>query len=106
MEAEQSSNNREHPVVFGQKRAKMSVGQSDMVNNTFCRYCIQVHPFLARKAPKAPVSGHCPFYFEVQYKAIISTQDLHSKLSFTTVVLSVDDLCCKKKFTAKQVVLP
>ena len=47
VEAEQSSYNREHPVAFGQKRERMGVGQSDTANNTLCRYCFQVHPFLA-----------------------------------------------------------
>ena len=28
--------------------------------NTLCRYCFQVHPFLAKKAPGTPVFGHCP----------------------------------------------
>ena len=36
--------------------------QSDTANNTLCRYCFQVHPFLAKKAPGAPVFGHCPFF--------------------------------------------
>ena len=55
MEAEQSKKDGEHPAVFGQKRVKTGVGQSDMTNNILCRYCIQVQPFLARKAPGAPV---------------------------------------------------
>ena len=37
----------------------MGVGQSDTTNNTLCRYCFQVHPFLAKKVPEAPVFGHC-----------------------------------------------
>ena len=32
----------------------MGVGQSAMTSNTLCRYCIQVHPFLARKAAGLP----------------------------------------------------
>ena len=52
--AEQSSYYREHPVDFGQKRKKVGVGQSDMANNTFCRYCFQVYPFLAKKHRKIP----------------------------------------------------
>ena len=68
--------NQEHPVVFGQKRVNMGVGQSYTANNlqpmfppkpfdyfslnTLFRYCIQVPPFLARKAQGAPVFGHCP----------------------------------------------
>ena len=63
VEAEQSSYNREHPDASDQKREKVGVGQSDMTNNTLCRYCFQVHPFLAKKAPGAPVFGHCPFFF-------------------------------------------
>ena len=43
VEAEQNSYNREHPVVFGQKREKVGVGQSDTANNTLCHYCFQVH---------------------------------------------------------------
>ena len=39
----------------------MGVGQSDTVNNNLCRYCFQVHPFLATKAPGSPVFGHCPY---------------------------------------------
>ena len=57
MEAEQSSNNREHPVVFGQKRVKMGVGQSDVFNYTLCHYFIQVHLFLVNNATGAPVLG-------------------------------------------------
>ena len=60
VEAEQSSYNREYPVAFGQKREIVGVGQSDTANNTLCRYCFQVHPFLAKKAPGTPVFGHCP----------------------------------------------
>ena len=41
----------EYPVAFGQKREIVGVGQSDTANNTLCRYCFQVHPFLAKKAP-------------------------------------------------------
>ena len=52
--AEQSSYYREHPVDFGQKRKKVGVGQSDMASNTLCRYCFQVHPFLAKKHWKTP----------------------------------------------------
>ena len=63
VEAEQSSYYREYPVAFGQKREIVGVGQSVTVNNTLCRYCIQVHPFLAKKAPGTPVYGHCPFLF-------------------------------------------
>ena len=60
VKAEQSSYYREYPVAFGQKREIAGVGQSDTANSTLCRYCSQVHPFLARKAPGTPVSGHCP----------------------------------------------
>ena len=60
MEAEQSSYYREYPVAFGQRREIVGVGQSDTANNTLCRYCFQVHPFLAKKAPGTPVFGHCP----------------------------------------------
>ena len=60
MEAEQSSYYRENPVAFGQKREKVRVGPSDTANDTLCRYIFQVHPFLAKKAPGAPVSGHSP----------------------------------------------
>ena len=63
MEAEQSGYYREYPVAFGQKREIESVGQSDTANNTLCRYCFQVHPFLAKKAPGTPVFGHCPLFF-------------------------------------------
>ena len=49
MKGEQSSNIRERPVVFGQKRGKIDVGQSVMVN-TICRYSNQIHPFLAKKS--------------------------------------------------------
>ena len=59
VEAEQSSYYREYPVAFGQKREKVCFGQSDTVNNTLCRYYFQVHPFLAKIAPGAPVFGHC-----------------------------------------------
>ena len=61
VEAEQSSYYREYPAAFGQKREIVVVGQSDTANNTLCRYCFQVHPFLAKKAPGTPVFGHCPF---------------------------------------------
>ena len=54
VEAKQSSYNREHPVAFGQKREKVGVDQSYMVNNTLCRYCFQVHPFLAKKHRELP----------------------------------------------------
>ena len=54
VEAEQSSYYREYPVAFGQKREIAGVGQSD-TNNTICRYCFQVHPFLAKKAPGTSV---------------------------------------------------
>ena len=40
MEAEQSINNQEQPVVFGRKRVKMGVGQSDLANNPLGHYCI------------------------------------------------------------------
>ena len=60
VEAEQSSYYREYPVAFCQKREIAGVGQSDTANNTLCRYCFQVHPFLAKKAPDTPVFGHCP----------------------------------------------
>ena len=60
VETEQSSYYREYPVAFDQKREIAGVGQSDTVNNTRCRYCFQVHPFLAKKAPGTPVFGHCP----------------------------------------------
>ena len=60
MEAEQSSFHREYPVTFGQKWEIVGVGQSDTANNTLCRYCFQVHPFLAKNAPGIPVFGHCP----------------------------------------------
>ena len=53
MEAGQSSYYWEYPVAFGQKREIVG-------NNTLCRYCFQVHPFLAKKAPGTPVFGHCP----------------------------------------------
>ena len=52
------------PGVPGRFWAKMGeivgVGQSDTANNTLCRYCFQVHPFWAKKAPGTPVLGHCP----------------------------------------------
>ena len=54
---------REYPVAFGQKREIVGVGQSDTANNILYRYCFQVHPFLAKKAPGTPVFGHCPFFF-------------------------------------------
>ena len=54
VEAEQSSYYREYPVAFGQKREIAGVGQSDTANSTLCRYCFQVHPFLAKKAPGTP----------------------------------------------------
>ena len=57
VEVEQSSYNREHPVAFGQKREKVGVGQSDIANNTLCRFCFQVHPFLAIAPPKTS-RGH------------------------------------------------
>ena len=60
VKAEQNSYNREHPVAFSQKREKVGVGQSDMAKNTLCRYCFQVNPLLARKAPGAPGFSHCP----------------------------------------------
>ena len=60
VEAEQSSYYREYPVAFGQKLEIVGVGQSNTANNTLCRYCFQVHPFLAKKAPGTPVFGHCP----------------------------------------------
>ena len=60
VEAEKSSSYREYPVAFGQKREIVGVGQSDTANNTLCRYCFQVHSFLAKKAPGTPVFGHCP----------------------------------------------
>ena len=41
VEAGQSRNNREHPVVSDQKWVKMGVGQSVMANITLCRLCIQ-----------------------------------------------------------------
>ena len=47
VEAERSSDYREYPVAYGQKREKVGVGQSDTANNTLCRYCFQVLPFLA-----------------------------------------------------------
>ena len=48
---------REYPVAFGQKREIVGVGQSDTANNILYRYCFQVHPFLAKKAPGTPVFG-------------------------------------------------
>ena len=60
IEAEQSSYYREYPVAFGQKREIVGVGQSDMGNNTLYRYCFQVYPFLAKKAPDTHVFVHCP----------------------------------------------
>ena len=59
MEAEQSRNNREYPVVFGQKRVKMVVDQL-VWPTTLCCYSFQVHPFLARNATGAAIFGHCP----------------------------------------------
>ena len=41
----------------------MGVGQSDTANNTLCRYCFQVYPFLAKKAPSTPVFGHYLFFY-------------------------------------------
>ena len=67
MEAEQSSYYREYPVDFGQKREIVGIGQSDTANKTLCRYCFQVHSFLAKKAPGTPVFGHCPYYYLVNY---------------------------------------
>ena len=69
VEAEQSTSSsyyREYPVAFGQKQEIVGVGQSDTANNTpLCRrYCFQVHPFLAKKAPGTPVFGHCPYIIE------------------------------------------
>ena len=68
VEAEQSSNDREHPVVFGQKRVKMGVGQSDMANNNIlCRYCIQVlHPFWPEKRRELPFLAITPLFFTVE----------------------------------------
>ena len=60
-----SSYYREYPLVFGQKREIVGVGQSDTAN-TLCRYCFQVHRFLAKKAPGTPVFGHCPCLFRLQ----------------------------------------
>ena len=45
--------------LLAKNREIVGVGQSDTANNTLCRYCFQVHPFLAKKAPGTPVFGHC-----------------------------------------------
>ena len=62
METEQSSYYREYPVAFGQKQEIADVGQSDTANNTLCRYCFQVHPFLAKKAPGTPFLAIALFF--------------------------------------------
>ena len=46
VEAEQSRKDREHSVVFGQKRVKMDAGQSDIV------ITLSVYPFWDRNAPE------------------------------------------------------
>ena len=38
VEVDQSTNNKEHLVVFGRKCMKVGVGQSDMANNILSRY--------------------------------------------------------------------
>ena len=62
VEAEQSSYYRKYPFAFGQKREIVGVGQSHTANNTLCRYCIQGTSVFDKKAPGAPVFGHCPFF--------------------------------------------
>ena len=68
VEAEQGRKDRELPVVFGQKRVKRGAGQLDMA--------ISVHPFLARRAPGAPVFSHCPFFCAGPYFHISITVGL------------------------------
>ena len=55
---------REYPVAFGQKREIAGVGQSDTANNTLCRYCFQVHRFLAKKASSTPFPSGT-YYFSI-----------------------------------------
>ena len=62
---------REYPVDFVQKREIVGVGQSDTANNTLCRHCFQVHPFLAKKAPGTPVFGHCPLIYYLESTVVI-----------------------------------
>ena len=51
---------QQQPGRFWPKKEKVGVGQPNMANDTLCRYCFQVlQPFLAKKAPGAPVFGHC-----------------------------------------------
>ena len=89
LKVRKSSYNQEHPAAFGQKREGVGVGQPDMANNTLCRYCFHVHPFLAKKAPGAPVFGYCPFYCQdaakltqkTVLKKIVNRQKLCRKMS-------------------------
>ena len=90
MEAEQSSYYREYPAAFGQKREIVGVGQSDTANNTLCRYCFQVHLFLAKKAPGTPVFGHCPYLISTEDATAVrrTLQRLHIDSSRNTVASS------------------
>ena len=54
VEAEQSSYCREYPAAFGQKREIVGVGQSDMANNTLCRYCFQGTSIFGKKHRELP----------------------------------------------------
>ena len=83
VEAEQSSYYREYPAAFGQNRETVGVGQSDTANNTLCRYCFQVHPFLAKKAPGTPIFGHCPLFFRSYNEVFVQTAFIPFFLSGT-----------------------
>ena len=52
--------------------------RSDFSLNTPCSYRFQVHPFLAEKAPGAPVSGHCPSF----YVACVRIQSINQSIKW------------------------
>ena len=100
MEAEQRSNNREHTAVFGQKRAKMGVDQSDLTD-----YALSLSLFYLR----TPVFGQkstgsfrfwlLPFFLSVFFPSFFSLQALN-RLSLHELCLSVRFYVLKFDWTA------
>ena len=60
MGADQSSENREVPVVVRPETGGRWCGQSCEPKLSVCCLHNSAHPFLAKKRPGAPVFGHCP----------------------------------------------
>ena len=51
-----------------------------MTNNTLCRFCFQIHPFLAKKAPGDPFLAIALFYSKEGFELDLNLFQFNSNL--------------------------